>query len=544
MDITRAASEGFKVWLSLGGVLLLVFWHQLPKLNARYALLVLTLVAGLNYARFGPKIIAEHIDSYDVIHYYMGAKYFDELGYYDLYPALILADSEHPRGPFNRKMRSYRAQDPEKGYLGHRPLREGIAQGKKVREEKFSSARWQEFTGDFYHFQRDYNMTPGYWKTMMGDRGFNGTPVWVLLAEPLVNTIPAQFAKLFCLFDIVWLIVALAVIRWAYDDWLPVLWASFFLFVTYSLRWPIPGQAFLRYDWVGTLLIAMGLLRKNRAFLGGMFAALPALLRFFPVVWMFGPFCQGVLNLFWPKEIKQRKKSTRLSGQVRRSPRLNKALLLVGAGFISAFVVLEGGALLKYGTDAIRTHAENIAEHTKPEELSSRRMGFALAYTYDGSLRPKTISEEQKQRVLDSSHERLALSLLLLLGLGLGLRNLRKDEAFAVGYIPFFMLATGSYYYAVARITLIIFHAQDLKLLRNRVCLAVLIGLELFSNFAETTYPNHRVYLVGRLSWGLTFYSVLLVGWLLYENYQSWHRRAAIKTSSRPKRKRIRAAGA
>jgi hypothetical protein len=289
----------------------------------------------------------------------------------------------------------------------------------------------------------------------------------------------------------------------------------------------------------------MGLLRKNRNFLGGVFAALPALLRFFPVVWMFGPFCQGALNLFWPQKAKQSKEAHLLGGRVKLSPRLSKPLLLLAAGFISAVVVLEGSALLKYGADAIETHAENIEEHTKPEELSSRRMGFALAYTYDGSLKPKTIGDEQKQRVIDSSHERAVLSLLLLLGLGIGMRHLRKDEAFAVGYLPFFMLATGSYYYAVARITLIIFHAQDLKTLRNRVGLALLIGLELFSNFAETNHPEHRVYLVGRLSWGLTFYSVLLVGWLLYETYESLKTHQKTKElSAKPKKKRPRAARA
>jgi hypothetical protein len=104
------------------------------------------------------------------------------------------------------------------------------------------------------------------------------------------------------------------------------------------------------------------------------------------------------------------------------------------------------------------------------------------------------------------------------------------------------MLATGSYYYAVARITLIIFHAQDLKSLRNRVGLALLIGLEHFSNFAETNHPEHRVYLVGRLSWGLTFYSVLLVGWLLYETYESLQTRQTTKElSARPKKKRTKA---
>ena len=43
----------------------------------------------------------------------------------------------------------------------------------------------------------------------------------------------------------------------------------------------------------------------------------------------------------------------------------------------------------------------------------------------------------------------------------------------------------------------------------------------MFSNYAETNLPGHRVYLVGHLSWGLAAYSVLMAGWLVYENYRS-----------------------
>jgi hypothetical protein len=47
-----------------------------------------------------------------------------------------------------------------------------------------------------------------------------------------------------------------------------------------------------------------------------------------------------------------------------------------------------------------------------------------------------------------------------------------------------------------------------------------LFGLELFSNWAETVYSGHRVFLVGMLAWGLSLYTVTMCIWMLWESYQ------------------------
>jgi hypothetical protein len=538
VDVERGISEIIKVWLAGGGVALIALWHFLPRRAAVGALLTLTLVAAVNYAQWGPKLMAKKIDSYDVIHYYMGAKYFGELGYYDLYPALILADKEHPDGRYHKKLFQYRAQTREEGYLGRRPIREAVERGETVRDEQFTPERWDSFKQDFYHLQRDYNMSPGYWRRMMDDRGFNGTPVWILLARPIANAVPAKYIKPLCYLDLAWLLLALLVIRWAYDDWVPVLWCLFFLCVTYSLRWPTPGGVFLRYDWIAMMLIAMGLLRKGKPFLAGIFAGLPGLLRFFPVLWMYGPGIKGLLGIFKKPETADLAREGEGAGDPSETQggekkdaeapkiwaRFDRKLLRMAGGFLLVFAVLEGGAVISFGTEPIKTHMENIREHTKPEELSSRRIGHAIGYTFDGNLLPTNIAEDQKQRVIDSKTERMVITVALLIALGFGMRNLRNDEVFAFGYIPFFMLATASYYYAVARITLILLHAHDMSKWRNRVGLAFLLALEVFCNYSETVHAKHRVYLVGNLSQGLAWYALLMTVWLLVEEYQRWRK--------------------
>jgi hypothetical protein len=245
------------------------------------------------------------------------------------------------------------------------------------------------------------------------------------------------------------------------------------------------------------------LLKRGRPFWAGVATAYASLVRFFPVVWLFGPATQGLFGL--------------LRLDVPLAQRFDRRLLQLAAGFVLAFALLEGAALARYGYDTVSAHAINIIHHIKPEELSSRRVGFALAYAFDGSLSSKNLPEHEKLEIKHEAPERLLLAALALALLGFGLRNRPHDEAFGFGLVPFFLLSTASYYYYVARITLVVLHAADLSRWRNRAGLAWLFLLEVFANASETIYPGHRVFLIGTLSWGLTAYCVGMACWLAAE---------------------------
>ena len=496
MDVTRTVSEGYKIYLAGGGVLLAAIWRFIPRRWAIGALVVLTLVAGLNYARWGPKLPLENYDSYDLMHYYLTAKYFDELGYYDLYPAMAYADWRNQ--PHSEKLNIYRDQDPEKGYRIRR-IADGITKGEAIRHEKFSEERWWQFEHDFLHLQRGPSpISPSHWQTLMGDRGYNGTPVWTMIARPITWVVPVERIKMLAWLDVLLLFIALGFVRWGYD-WTTTLWCAFFLAVSYSLRWPVPSWVFLRYDWVACLMIAMALLKRGRGVVPGILTGLAGLYRLFPVVWMFGPFFKGVTTLL-------RRGKPFLQ-------RLDRTLLWMALGFVGAMVVLEGVAIAVFGMDVVLQHIENIREHVQPEELSSRRVGFAIAYIYEGGMEPKIITNRMKDLVATTKSERLYYVAPMLLLLGWGTRNLRRDESFGYGFIPFFLLATFSYYYAVCRITLIIAHASDLSKLRNKVGLVMLLALEVFCNWAEVNHRGYRMYLIGHMAWWLTVYAALMCMW-------------------------------
>jgi hypothetical protein len=509
VDTGRPYSEWVKVWLSVGGIGLVLVWKLLPGGFGQRLLIALTLIAGINYARYTPDVVGKSVDAYDLIHYYLGAKYFDDLGYYDLYPAALLADAE--AGAYNQRSTYYRAQDAERGYRERVPVREGIERGKQVRE-RMGPAKWKQFEHDFLVLQRHHRLGRGLWHELINDRGFNGTPAWLVVGRPIAKLFPVELIKALCYLDFFLLALALFALAWAYG-WVTACFALFFLFITYSLRWPYVTWAFLRYDWVSALMIGMALLKRNPwktdkplvpYAIAGVLTGYAGLVRLFPVVWMFGPFMKGVASLLKP--------SAEPLGK-----RADRRMLVMGAAFLAMLVVQEGTAAGCYGTDAIKTHAGNIAEHIKPEELSSRRIGFALALTYDGRAEPKWLPHKRKIAIKEGSTERNVVALIILGILGWALRRRRPDEAFAVGFIPFFLLTTASYYYLVCRITLIAWHASDLSKLRNRVGLAWLLGLEFVANYAETYAPGYRVMLIGHLAWGITLYVVGLTIALSWE---------------------------
>lgn len=502
MDISRSLSEGYKVYLCGGAVLLALAWAWLPRRAARGLLVGLLVAATLNYARFGFKLPFKSVDTYDLIHYYLNAKYYDELGYYDLYPACILADHENG-GPFFDEGKIYLDQDDDGHHVA--PISVALDKGRIVRDTKFTPERWAQFTHDFLYLQRDVEGLNGeLWRQLIQDHGFNGATGWVLEALPFTR-VPVESIKGLGYLDCGWLALAIAAVVWAWDV-NTGLWAALFLMLTYSCRWPTITWAFFRYDYVSLLVIGLALMRRRRPLLAGVATGVATTLRLFPAMWLFGPGMKGLFSLL------RRKVS---------QPGLRLLLgFLLGAG------LWQGAATVVCGIDEVRTHYENMSDHNKSENLSSRRIGLALALPFRGDLLPKNISKEEKALIEQQKPLRFAIAGAVMLLVGWGLRNRRDEEAFAYGFLPFFLLTTASYYYYVARWTLWVLHAGGVckpepgeSRARHAVGLAALAGAEWFTNHAEVTYPDHRVYLIGGLAWWLLAYAVGMGVGLVVESH-------------------------
>jgi len=513
MDWSRIYTEGVKVWLAGGAVFLALVWPWVDKKWTRQALAFLVVIAGINYARWGTEAAVERLDAYDVLHYYVNAKYFDELGYLDLYPAVLLVDADND-GPFFQQGQTYLAQDE----LGHhlRPIQHGLDRGREVRDERFTPERWDQFEHDVLYLQRTIGcrdrsrdgtrcvreLDDTLWRQLINDHGFNGTTAWTVLAKPLASAVPVEGLKALGYLDVALLGAAIVAVAWAYGG-TAAGWTALFLLTTYSTRWPYFSWVFLRYDYVAALIFATAFLKKGRPWIAGAFAGWAAVLRMFPAMWMWGPLGKGLAALV--------------------RGRLHVGLLKFGGAFLITAAVLQGTATVVLGPDQVATHFHNMLDHNDAKQLSSRRIGLALALATDPWRAPveKIISPQRKERIEAQRPLRFLIAGGLMVALAWGLRRQRNDEAFAFGFLPFFLLTTASYYYYVTRITLVVVHAGDLdRSWRHRVGLASLFGLEVFSNAAQRWHDGERLFLIGNLAWGLVLYAVVQVGWLLVESHR------------------------
>jgi hypothetical protein len=261
--------------------LALVLWRlfrpsEAQRKSCRFGLPALA-VAAFCAACVGPLADAARtpfgrMDVWGVLHYYLGAKYYDELDYFGLYARLLEADREaeriwEPRTPV-RDLTDYR-----------------IVAAAKVRapgRERFSDARWAAFVKDVATFQR---LLPDYEKkNVLSDKGFNPPPSWAVPAGFLANRVDAEgsFAfKLLCNLDLLLCLLTFVLIGRAVGVASASL-AAIFAFLYFGSLGRITGS-FLQYAWLPALVAAFAGVRAGRPVAAGIWWAVATLLQAFPL---------------------------------------------------------------------------------------------------------------------------------------------------------------------------------------------------------------------------------------------------------------------
>ena len=226
----------------------------------------------------------EFVHTNDLRVYQPFAKYFKELGYDGVYMASVLAYAEDRRGG---SLASLGMQEVRS--LGDHRLRRVHEIEDEIRSvrDRFSTARWEEFKKDMNFFEDV--MGPEYLSTLT-DHGANATPVWVFFGRLLMAHAPASEGLLVTtgLVDGL-LLLLMAVALWrAFGLWPMLLAMTVFgandLYM-FGTNW---SGATLRHDWLAFLGLGAAALRRERWTLAGVFLALSALIRAFPVVALLG----------------------------------------------------------------------------------------------------------------------------------------------------------------------------------------------------------------------------------------------------------------
>lgn len=435
-------SARWELLLAALGLALLEWGRRLSREGrpAAYArardrlLAALGTLAALSYVNFGFFHFGAFIHDHEWTHYYLGAKYSNELGYQRLYECLSVADVEAGlrRRVELRKIRNLQTNALES-------TAEILAHPERC-TERFSAARWQSFKKDAAFFRA--RQSPQRWDHIQLDHGYNATPVWNALGSVLANTASASNTQLYVLasIDPLFLGGIIAAIGWAFG-WRVLAVALLVLATNFPSRFYWTGGAFMRWDWLFYLVAGLCCLRKQRPILGGAALAYAALLRVFPVFVFAGP----VLALGWQGLAKRRLEPRHLR-------------LLAGAAGATALLVL---ASLPFagGIAGYRGFVENTRKHEGTYMTNNMGLRTVVAWrpsevgrllNDDRLIEPWSKVKEARQAAFRQSlplYGIAALGCLILLA-----RAVRGVEPWVAAALSLTLIPIGveltSYYYA------------------------------------------------------------------------------------------------
>lgn len=269
------------------------------------------------YFNFGHLHFGGFVHVWDTYHYYVGAKYFPELGYERMYDCAAVVDAENGR---LAEVQRRNHTDLRTNLIT--PTREVLENADQICKQYFTPERWAQYTRDINSIRAMVNENR--WKEIHIDHGYNATPVWTLAGQFFANLRPATTDGLIHvnLLDPIYIFLTMLMVWWAFGARGFAL-AGIVLGCNFPNRYYWTGGAFLRHDWLFYLVASVCLLKKDKPFLGGLSFSYTVLLRLFPGLAVVGPALAGAEYL-------------------RRNKKLDPAFVRYVAGGAVGTVVLVG----------------------------------------------------------------------------------------------------------------------------------------------------------------------------------------------------------
>lgn len=368
----------------------------------------------------------------DTFHYYLGSKYFRELGYKGIYECAAVAEAE-VRGPDALRSRSMR--DLERDEVV--PASRALAASDRC-HAAFGASRWSDFRSDVACFRSVCD--DAYWNGIQTDHGYNPPPAWSMLGGVFSSLGPASETLLAALamIDVGLLIAAFAVTGWAFG-----LRALCVTIVVWGCQEPgsfvwLQGT-FLRQDWFFCLALGAALLRRRRWFSAGAALASGAALRAFPVVFLVGP--SVVL--------------ARRALEARAIPMATRRFF-AGAALIGGMWAVAGAFASPGAYPAWVSH---IRQHDSV--VATNRIGLQTLFEYGPTTRLEAFSQSadgdrawlaaRRAAAVRSSGARKLAALALIAGVLLALWSVRTPwiAALLSASLLFPLSSLNSYYYIV-----------------------------------------------------------------------------------------------
>lgn len=479
-------------------------------------LVLLTIVSVFNYFKFNKVMVTDVNDYMDVTYYYTNSKYYSELGHADLYEAILVADEESRNRLKNvTKIRDLRTD-------AHVSRSKALPPERRAEiKAHFSPERWEEFEHDVNFLIDHYNN----WRYLMSDRGYNPPATWTGVGGILSRSVPIKHMKIITMADFV-LMVAAFLLVWRAFGISVVFFAVLWFTTTFSGRWPILGQALLRFDWVATLTMALCMLKMNRRGWAGGLIMYATLSRVFPLLFFFPYFVIMARDI-----VKERK--------------ISKEHLRFVLGAALVFTVVAGLALVQLGPHAFVETVDCLSTHSKT--YSAHRVGLGVVMAYRGETSAAELTQhgglEAKRHHINSMKRYYYPLALLLMGLSAWYIWRTKPlphEVMYLAFIPFYIVFVMQTNYYNLRLVPVVTHAADLGRYRNRICLILLFFVETVTQYVMAQGAG-RFYVTTAMSYALLPYFLFIIGFMTRDIIVSYRRNTPpAEEEKQPRRKKRR----
>jgi hypothetical protein len=360
-------------------------------------------------------------NEWEFYHYYIGTKYWRELGYNKIYNATLMAELKIVEDPAVKNKRLVQ----EIRDLGHSKKRKADAYRKNGKRwtRAFSPARFEAFTRDIRWFRDNHSAR---FAQMLGDRGYNATPIFTMVAGTIANALPIEHdgaRALMMHLDTALLLVMVAAAWWAFGHRAALVMLLALLTHLVTSHAHLKGS-FLRLDWITALVLATAFLHRRFFVLAGVCTAYAACIRVFPVFFVFGP--AVVASWRW---------------WTTRS--LDRAALRFFGGFTATAAAL---VLLSWAATSTAYWAEFLGKIKDHSALITQwRIGWKILFVFVGNGLERRLAFFTAWQ---PAYWAVVFAVAVLVALAVRRRS--HTDAFVVsGTVLFFFVTPAAYYYYV-----------------------------------------------------------------------------------------------
>jgi hypothetical protein len=371
----------------------------------------------------------------DSFHYFMGAKYFDELGYTRLYHCAVVADAEAGLGPAlaRSRIRNLETNAIESAQVALRdPAR---------CQRHFTPERWRSFAEDLAFFRE--KLTIPLWFQLRSDHGYNAPPTWTLVGGALAAG-SADRTRFFLLTAIDPLLIAamFGALVWAFG-WRVAGIALIYWGTNQPASWEWVGGSILRFDWLAASVAAVCCLKRERPVAAGLLLAWAVGVRIFPIVIVVGIGVAAVWRMHRERSLAPTRGQRRLA-----------------IAFAAGIAAIAAVTSIAVGPRSWVDFARNSRVHLATDSVNRTGLRPLLAYRHETRIANSVDAraadpylrwrQERARAAAERWPIRVAVSAGYLVLLALALRR-QPDWAagvLGIGMVPV-LLELGSYYFGL-----------------------------------------------------------------------------------------------